>query len=75
MNGFRAGSPRRRSGLIRPCAVRAPAVAIVPMALLLAILARTTGSGWLVVMASALVPLFVIGALAPVALVSRVRVG
>jgi uncharacterized protein (DUF58 family) len=49
-------------------------VAIVVMAMLLAILARTTGSGWLVVMASGLVPLFLLGALAPVLPLSRVDV-
>jgi uncharacterized protein (DUF58 family) len=48
---------------------------LIVMAGLLAILARTTGSGWLVVMASGLVPLFVIGALAPVVAVARARVG
>ncbi len=66
MNPPEAGSRSGRSRLVRPCAVRAPAVAIVVMAMLLTILARTTGSGWLVVMASGLVPLFVLGAVAPV---------
>ena len=74
MNASRTGSSAGRSGLIRPCAVRSPAVAIVVMALLLAILARTTGSGWLVVMASALVPLLLIGAVAPVVPLARARV-
>jgi uncharacterized protein (DUF58 family) len=49
-------------------------VAIVVMAMLLAILARTTGSGWLVVMASGLVPLFVLGAVAPIVPLLRARV-
>jgi uncharacterized protein (DUF58 family) len=43
------------------------------MAGLLAVLARTTGSGWLVVMASGLVPIFVIGAVAPIIPLSRAR--
>jgi uncharacterized protein (DUF58 family) len=60
-----------RSGVARPCALRAPAVGIIVVAGLLTILARTTGSGWLVVMASALVPLFLIGAIAPVVPLTR----
>ncbi|MGZ8735068.1 MAG: DUF58 domain-containing protein [Acidimicrobiia bacterium] len=49
-------------------------MAIIVMAGLLAILARTTGSGWLVVMASGLIPLFVIGAFAPLVPLVRARV-
>ena len=43
------------------------------MAVLLAILARTSGSGWLVVIASGLVPLLVIGAVAPLLPLVRAR--
>ena len=75
MTGSRAGSLTRWSGLLRPRALRAPAVAVIVMAGLLAILARTTGSGWLVVMASGLVPLFVIGSIAPIIPLVRARAG
>ncbi len=49
------------------------AVGIIVMAGLLAILARTSGSGWLVVIASGLVPLLVIGSVAPVIPLVRAR--
>jgi uncharacterized protein (DUF58 family) len=53
--------------------VHAPAIGVVGLGVLLAVLARTTGSGWLVVIASGLAALLVIGALAPALALARVR--
>jgi uncharacterized protein (DUF58 family) len=60
-------------GVLRPVAVRAPAVASVALAGLFTLLSHTTGSGWLVVMAAGLVPLLLVGAFAPVVPLLRAR--